>query len=294
MNIGLLKIAGLSLLLVLSRAEVSSAALFSKKHPPGSPAPTNPPPVIGVVTNTPPPPPPAPVVPAAPGVLTWESDVKTYAAKAGELLVATVYYLTNTSPAPVVINSVVTSCGCTTAQLPPMPWTVEPGANGEIGVNMNLAGKTGTVIKTITVNSTAGNKMLQFQVTIPDPQMERSANQQLAAADRQAVFKGSCVSCHVTPGEGKKGAELYNAVCGVCHEATHRASMVPDLKNLPHPTSRDHWRAWITGGKPGSLMPAFQKAQGGPLSEEQIDSLVEHLTQTISAQPKTNAVVPAH
>ncbi|MCX6895264.1 MAG: c-type cytochrome [Verrucomicrobia bacterium] len=188
-----------------------------------------------------------------------------------------------------MINSVVTSCGCTTAHLPPMPWTLAPGADGKIDINMNLAGKTGTVIKTITVNSTAGTKMLQFRVMIPDPQAERAANMQLAQADRQAIFKGSCVSCHVTPGEGKTGGELFKAVCGVCHEAAHRASMVPDLHSLNHPTNRDHWRAWITGGKPGSLMPAFQKAQGGPLTEDQINSLVEYLTQAI---PSMDAGLP--
>lgn len=249
------------------------AGFLSKKQPAPPPAPTNPPPVVApVATNVPPP---------APPVLTWDADVKEYQAKLGDAAAPTTFFVTNTSPTPAVINSVVTSCGCTTAHLPPMPWTLAPGADGKIDINMNLAGKTGIVIKTITVNSTAGTKLLQFRVTIPDPQAERAANMQLAQADRQAIFKGSCVSCHVAPGVGKTGEALFKAVCGVCHEAEHRASMVPDLKNLPHPTSRDHWRAWITGGKPGSLMPAFQKAQGGPLTDEQITSLVDYLVQAI-------------
>lgn len=284
------KVAGLLAVALMLGVSASSAKLFSKKLPPAPPVVTNLPPVVVV--------PPAPVVtnvpPPAPPVLTWDADVKDYKAKLGEGVVTTTFFLTNTSPTPAVINSVVTSCGCTTAHLPPMPWTLAPGAAGKIDINMNLAGKNGTVIKTITVNSTAGTKLLQFRVTIPDPQAERSANIQLAQADRQAVFKGSCVSCHVTPGEGKKGGELYTAVCGVCHEAAHRASMVPDLHRLPHPTSRDHWRAWITGGKPGSLMPAFQKAQGGPLTEEQINSLVEYLAQAMPSIDAAKPAAPAH
>ena len=265
----------------------SSANLLSQELPIAPTAPTNPPPVV-VVTNVPSP------APTALPVLTWDSDVKESNAKLGEMTVSTTYFLTNASPLPAVIISIVSSCGCTTAHLPPMPWTLAPGTDGKIDVTMNLAGKSGTVIKTITVNSTAGPKMLQFRVTIPDLQMERSANMQLALADRQAVFKGNCASCHVTPGEGKKSAELYTAVCGICHDGAHRASMVPDLRHLPHPTSRDHWRAWITGGKPGSMMPAFEKAQGGPLTAEQIDSLVEHLAITIPSIDATNSVVPAN
>jgi mono/diheme cytochrome c family protein len=274
-----LKLAALMPVVLMLAIPSSNAALFSKKTPKPS-TPTNPPVVVAVpvVTNVPPS---APAIPVAPPVLTWEADVKEYHAKMGDAVAPTTFYLTNTSPVAVVVNSVVTSCGCTTAHLPPMPWTLAPGADGKIDINMNLAGKMGTVIKTITVNSTAGAKVLQFRVIIPDPQVERTANMQLAQADRQAVFKGSCAACHAAPAEGKTGGELFKAVCGVCHEAANRASMVPDLQHLPHPTSRDHWHAWITGGKPGSLMPAFKKTQGGPLSDEQIKSLVDYLEQAI-------------
>jgi cytochrome c553 len=180
------------------------------------------------------------------------------------------------------VNSVTTSCGCTTAHLPPMPWTVVPGADGKIDVTVNLAGKTGIVIKTVTVNSTAGTKVLQVRVTLPDPQAERQQNMMLAQTDRQVVFKdASCARCHAAPAEGKTGEALFHAVCGVCHESPNRASMVADLRNLKHPTDREYWKTWITGGKPNSLMPAWSKAQGGPLSNEQIESLADYLVQAI-------------
>jgi mono/diheme cytochrome c family protein len=38
-------------------------------------------------------------------------------------------------------------------------------------------------------------------------------------------------------------------------------------------------------GKPGSLMPAFAKVEGGILSDEQIDSLVRYLSATIPPHP---------
>ena len=34
------------------------------------------------------------------------------------------------------------SCGCTTAELPPVPWTIPPGTNGQIKLTVNLQGKS--------------------------------------------------------------------------------------------------------------------------------------------------------
>jgi len=224
--------------------------------------------------------------PANPTALAWDADMKEYHAKLGDPKAEVFFLVTNTSPAEVVVNSVHTSCGCTTAHLPPMPWKLAPGADGRIDVSIDLTGKTGLIIKTVTVASTAGAKELQIRVFIPDPQVARMENMQLAQGDRQAVFKDSCVRCHVTPGVNKRGAELFHAVCGVCHEAVHRASMVPDLHHLNHPTSADHWRIWITSGKPDSLMPAFSQSMGGPLTDEQIESLVDYL---VKANPSMDA-----
>jgi len=107
---------------------------------------------------------------------------------------------------------------------------------------------------------------------------EASGNEaQKAVENRQAVFKGDCASCHVKKIEGKYGQQLFDAVCAICHESAHRASMVPDLHNLPVPTNEEFWRTWITAGKAGSLMPAFATSQGGPLSDLQIASLAAYL-----------------
>jgi mono/diheme cytochrome c family protein len=55
--------------------------------------------------------------------------------------------------------------------------------------------------------------------------------------------------------------------------------MVPDLHALKMEIGTNYWREWITNGKPGTLMPAFTSAQGGPLDDAQVDSLVDYLTQ---------------
>jgi mono/diheme cytochrome c family protein len=102
--------------------------------------------------------------------------------------------------------------------------------------------------------------------------------------DRQAVFKGDCASCHLPKIDGKYGQQLYDAICAVCHESEHRATMVPNLHNLQVPTNEEFWRTWITAGKAGSLMPAFATSQGGPLSDLQIASLAAYL----------NSINPSH
>ena len=113
----------------------------------------------------------------------------------------------------------------------------------------------------------------------------REANQLLALGDRQAVFKGDCAKCHAEPAKGKLGVALFESVCGICHEAKHRATMVPDLRAPKTATSAEYWKAWITYGKPGSLMPAFAQSQDGILSEMQIDTLVAYLVSAIPSPP---------
>ena len=109
---------------------------------------------------------------------------------------------------------------------------------------------------------------------------ERAAGITAAKIDREAVFKGDCAKCHLKNIQGKYGQQLFDALCAICHEATPRASMVPDLHNLKEATSEEFWRTWITSGKAGTLMPAFATAQGGPLNDLQIASLAAYLNAT--------------
>jgi mono/diheme cytochrome c family protein len=196
-----------------------------------------------------------------------------------------------TRPVPVTILDVQKSCGCTTAELPPLPWIIAPGTNGQLGLTVNLAGKTGMQIKTVTVRTDKGFKQLILKITILPPVVviqsdaDRARALEMAKADRQAVFSGDCATCHVKPGVGKYGKPLYDAVCAICHESKTRASMVTDLHNIKTPTNKDFWETWIAHGKAGSLMPAFSTADGGPFSDTQIASLVGYLNMTIPSQP---------
>jgi mono/diheme cytochrome c family protein len=214
----------------------------------------------------------------------------------------TVTVTNSITPLPVTILAVHPSCGCTTAELPPVPWTIPGGSNGTIKVSVNLAGKSGTLFKSVAITTDNGKKdlMLRINVLPPPPPKPMSAEERaagIAAAklDRQAVFKGDCMNCHAKNVEGKYGQQLFAAVCAVCHEANPRATMVPDLHNLKDPTSEEFWRTWITTGKAGTLMPAFATSQGGPLNDMQIASLAAYLNYAMPSRvfPPQPTNVPA-
>jgi mono/diheme cytochrome c family protein len=230
---------------------------------------------------------PAAYRPLPEGILAWNNETQEATVKSGTARSSMAFSVTNVADEPVTVTAVRTSCGCTIPKLPTMPWKLDPGTNGQIDVAMNLAGKRGSVIKTVTVTTDKGFKTLYVRTNIEEPapgvmgQNERMRNLQVASANRQAVFQGECATCHATPALNKMGAELYDTACGICHEAEHRASMVPDLKNLNKETDAQYWRTWITTSMDGKLMPAFALEHGGILNAMQIDSLVEHLVDTM-------------
>jgi mono/diheme cytochrome c family protein len=235
--------------------------------------------------------------------LTFDAEQKEVSVTNGTPEAHFSFNLTNISSGDVTINFVQTSCGCTVAKLPSTPWKLASKEGGEISATMQLAGTPpgGTKIKTLTVSTDKGPKALYVKaIVLPGAMtdMDRTNAQKVALADRQAVFRGDCARCHVAPakdatGHDKLGKDLYAAVCGVCHEAEHQASFVPNLHKLPEPTNADFWKNWIMHGKPGTLMPAFAQNEGGFLTDAQIESLVAYLNSTIPSHPVA-AANPAH
>jgi cytochrome c553 len=234
--------------------------------------------------QTPPPPPPAAV--PAPAGLTWDSEQKEFNPTDTTTNYLFSFAFTNNSPAPITITGIKPSCGCTTVQTPALPWVIPPGSNGTLAAAIDLRNKWGTLMKAITVDSSAGTKHLIARLNLPQPPTpaqapiqisERVRNQMLAQTDRQIVFRGECAKCHAEPAKDKLGGELYAAACAICHDTPNRATMVPDLANLNKPTNEAYWQLWIRFGKVGSLMPAFGRQNNGPLTDEQIDSLAKWL-----------------
>jgi mono/diheme cytochrome c family protein len=231
------------------------------------------------------------------GVLAWNSLSQSASVPANSTQAHFLFSFTNVTSGNVSISTVHPSCGCTTADLPPLPWTIPAGGGGQIPVTVNLsaalAGSEGTLLKAVTVITDKGSKQLLLRINILPPVIatqtdaERTNSMAIAKADRQAIFKADCANCHATPGEGKYGKALYEAVCAVCHDAEHRADIVPDLHTLTVPTNLEFWRTWAAHGKPGSLMPAFSAVEGGPLNDMQIATLATYLNFAIPSRAVT-------
>lgn len=239
--------------------------------------------------------------------LAFDAQQKAVSVTNGTAQAEFAFNLTNISSGEVIINWVQTSCGCTVAKLPSTPWKLAPKESGQICATMKVAGTPvgGTKIKALNVSTDKGNMALYVKATIlpgapgPMTEAERLNNQKMATANRQAVFTdASCAQCHAATardaaGHDKTGKDLFAAVCGVCHEAKNQASFVPNLARLRDPTSPQFWKNWIMYGKPGTLMPAFARSEGGNLSDAQIDSLVAYLSATIPTKPTAQNEVPA-
>lgn len=233
----------------------------------------------------------AETAPAAqlPHPLEWDALEKTRAVQRGESAADFEFTATNRSDKPVEILQLRPSCGCTTADMPRTPWILAPGEKGSFRATVNFPGKEGRFTKGVYVATVAGTQVLTMHVDIPEPDAtERQRNQQLAAANRQMVFRGTCAQCHVEPIGAKTGQDLFHAACAICHFASQRATMVPDLLTANTPRDADYWRKWISEGREGSLMPGFAQKHGGPLTDEQIESLVKFALERLPTQPRKN------
>jgi Protein of unknown function (DUF1573) len=82
----------------------------------------------------------------------------------------------NTGKTPVRFKSIHASCGCTTAQT--QKEEVPPGQSGEITATFNIGDRTGTQVKTVTVETddpTNSKTLLTLKTVIPQ-QLEISPN----------------------------------------------------------------------------------------------------------------------
>ena len=103
------------------------------------------------------------------GQLAWDTTEQTFHSKQQDKEVVAKYKFTNAGPKPIKIQSVQTSCGCTTAQLNKTDYA--PGESGEIATKFTFAGRTGRQEKAITVATTenpAQPTILKLHVYIED------------------------------------------------------------------------------------------------------------------------------
>lgn len=88
-------------------------------------------------------------------VITWEKKTHDFGNIVQGDKVEHTFYFTNTGNEPLIVTNVQVSCGCTTPKWPRDP--VPPGAQGEVTVAFNSAGKMGMQNKPVILVSNAVN-----------------------------------------------------------------------------------------------------------------------------------------
>lgn len=212
--------------------------------------------------------------------------------------VSTEFFLYNKGGTTLHIHDVDASCGCTVTKLSKK--NIAPGDFSVLTVDLDTSLKSGKVVKEIAVHSNDPNEQRRIHKVYLMGNVNTNGttdiheNIDLSSVNRLALFEGKCASCHVDKGIGKSGKELFAADCAMCHgmNAQGRKDIAPSLLTLPSPdqfkTKEHHkqaqdevlarFRTVISKGATNNpQMPPFHVAHGGPLNNDDVDSLINFL-----------------
>lgn len=183
------------------------------------------------------------------------------------------------------ITNVQTSCGCTAATIGEKD-KYKPGEKGKIRVTFNSNGKVGKIEKTVLVQSNDkvnDQVILSLMFDVKLPSEEEKSHMNIMAG--QSIFSNPCSDCHVTKGIGKIGKELYDADCGICHgDPKDHKPHGPIDKNTAVKYTDDELVNYIKNGSPTqpTMMPGFHKDAGGPLTTDEIMTLLAYIRSDLS------------
>lgn len=78
-------------------------------------------------------------------------------------------------------------------------------------------------------------------------------------------------------GDPQRGGELYVENCAMCHGVDGQGRVGARLENFPGIQIEATLSQTIAQGIPGSVMPGWSQASGGPLSEQEIADIVAYV-----------------
>ena len=175
----------------------------------------------------------------------------------------------NISKSDVMIKVIKTSCGCTKGVVNQKK--ISPGRTVDLKVTLSTSGKSGFISKSLRIY--LENQKRFYKVSISGV-VKKLPGKHMAMTE--SIFKGKCISCHVTPTLNKEGRELYLGACATCHGIFREGHSALKLKDTKH--SEKILKLIIQNGNDAG-MPGFGKSKQGPLSYNQIDSLTHFLKQ---------------
>jgi mono/diheme cytochrome c family protein len=125
----------------------------------------------------------------------------------------------------------------------------------------------------------------------PIPSLAPGATPTLVSALQAAPQGGGTTLGAAGPAEGAAGASTFLEHCSPCHGRQGEGVVAPALRNSQYiQTAGDpSIVATISNGRPGTAMPAWLQANGGPLSNAQINNVVAYLKSLQNRPPLPRA-----
>ena len=184
--------------------------------------------------------------------------------------------VTNNGSDTLSISSIKTSCGCTAALIDKTQ--IPPRDSAHLKIAFNAKGKfPGHFEKIISFYSNSRDSDVKTLLIEGKVVMGNSPHDDVMTVS--GVFSGNCATCHADQGANKNGAELFAADCSLCHgkRKDHRPGIDLMSTRFLHHSDKSLEKI-ISSGLRNTNMPAFSQEYGGPLSSNQIESLVKYIT----------------
>lgn len=180
------------------------------------------------------------------------------------------FTITNLGSHPLHIDEILSYCGCTIVDFSPQE--LQPNKSLEIQFTLDTHELSGRVIRQITVNS---NDSLRPSVDVEVTVFALSESHK--AIDGKSPFDEGCIRCHGNVAFDDMGEPLFQKVCASCHGNYGLGGLAPTINDFDYVTAHqpNYFRNIIKFGVDQSAMPGFHALAGGPLSDRQIESLVE-------------------
>jgi hypothetical protein len=187
------------------------------------------------------------------------------------------FTISNTGNAPLEISSAKSECGCTATNFKGA--ILAPGKSIKLDIIVDTTMKQGPVTKDMVVYSDDPERPIARLYIAMDV---KNAHGTMTLKERTKIFTAErCKSCHVDEGVGQFGKELFEADCAMCHRTQESGILSgPVIESVSYANAMMTARARDIishGSKTSPSMPGFLDVDGGPLSKEQVESLVQYL-----------------
>lgn len=207
-----------------------------------------------------------------------------------------VFKVSNTGTKPLVITRVQTSCGCTAAMMESS--VIDPGKSGKLRVQFNPKGQKQIVTRTVTIHSNdEAQPALALRVSaevvpVGEEKKPAKAPRRAHPPEPRLTFAGACLKCHGPRTAGESGGKLYLSACAPCHGPSGEGVRLGDAEVIGPPLrlasmtvkSPAGLRQVVAAGTGHPFMPGFGREYGGPLTDAQVASVVDHILKAIPAR----------